>query len=125
MHPRSSSGSYLPLRDGGIEWIFYFKESEVPRRELAIGEWTQRNGLMRLAITYGRPDWEHGEYRSATAVHLWRMAQLPHDVAWHQMLVHVFTHEPLHHALGLALAELGEPADQEWAIARLGDSRWW
>ena len=28
----------LPLRDGGINWVFYFRKSEVPRRELAIAE---------------------------------------------------------------------------------------
>ncbi len=113
------------LHDGGIEWVFYFRESEVPRRELEIGSWTQRNGLLRLAVTYGRPDWSAGMYASTTAVHLWRMGSLPPVVSWRDVFVHVFSHEPLHHAISLALAELGQRADQEWAIAKLGDARWW
>ncbi len=113
------------LRDGGIDWVFYFRESEVPRRELAIGTWTQRSGLLRLAVTYGYPDWDADAYRSTTAVHLWRMTSLPRAVSWRDVLVHVFTHEPLHHLIGMALAELGERGDQEWAIERLGDGRWW
>lgn len=113
------------LRDGGIDWVFYFRESEVHPRERQIGSWTQRNGYLRLAVTYGRPDWDAGEYRSTTAVHLWRMAKLPGTVSWREVFVHVFTHEPLHHLIGLALAELGERADQERVIARLGDLRWW
>ena len=113
------------LRDGGIDWVFYFRESEVPRRELQIGSWTRRNGFLRLAVTYGAPDWAEGTYRSTTAVHIWRMASLPGTVTWREVFVHVFTHEPLHHALSLALAEIGERADQEWAIAKLGDGRWW
>ncbi len=113
------------LRDGGIDWVFYFRESEVPRRELQIGSWTRRNGFLRLAVTYGAPDGSDGTYRSTTAVHLWRMASLPPTVSWREVFVHVFTHEPLHHALSLALAEIGERADQEWAIAKLGDGRWW
>jgi hypothetical protein len=113
------------LRDGGMTWVFYFRQSDVPRRELEIGAWTQRNGFLRLAVTYGRPDWGAGDYRSTTAVHLWRMATLPPTVSWREVFVHVFTHEPLHHAIGRCLAELGEGGDQEWAIARLGDGRWW
>lgn len=125
MRPIPASGSRLPLRDGGITWVFHFRESEVPPRELAIGEWSRRNGYLRLAVTYGRPDEGRGEYRSTTAVHLWRMIPLAKTRSWHDIFVHVFTHEPLHHAIGLALAELGELADQEWAIERLGDGRWW
>ncbi|HII41328.1 MAG TPA: hypothetical protein HA326_08960 [Thermoplasmata archaeon] len=121
----SGADSRFPLRDGGITWIFHFRESEVPPRERAIGTWTKRNGLLRLAVTYGAPDWSLREYRSTTAVHLWRMGALPATVSWRDVFVHVFTHEPLHHAIGLALAELGERADQEWAIERLGDGRWW
>lgn len=113
------------LRDGGIEWVFYFAKSEVPRREQMIGTWTARSGYLRLAVTYGRPDWQAGVYRSMTAVHLWRMGRLPPSVSWHEVFLHVFTHEPLHHVMGLALAELGEQGDQEWAIAELGDARWW
>ncbi len=115
----------LTLRDGGIDWVFYFRKSEVPRRELEIGEWTARKGYLRLAVTYGSPDRASGTYRSTTAVHLWRMAHLPPTVSWRDVFVHVFTHEPLHHAISLALAELGQRADQEWAIERLGDGRWW
>ncbi len=113
------------LRDGGEDWVFYFRKSEVPRRELEIGNWTQRNGYLRLAVTYGSPDWDAEEYRSTTAVHLWRMVKLPRTISWRDVFVHVFTHEPLHHAMGRCLAELGERGDQEWAIARLGDGRWW
>jgi hypothetical protein len=40
-------------------------------------------------------------------------------------MVHFFTHEPLHHAIGRCLAETFEYGDQEWAIMRLGDARWW
>ena len=125
MAPASNPKPYATLRDGGIEWVFLFKESDVPRRELEIGAWTQRNGYLRLAVTYGRPDWDRGTYASTTAVHLWRIAKLPRNVPWHEVFVHVFTHEPLHHAISLALAEMGERADQEWVIERLGDGRWW
>ncbi len=125
MTSRSAPGRGVVLRDGGVDWVFYFKESEVPRRELEIGSWTKRNGFLRLAVTYGRPDWRTGEYRSTTAVHLWRMASLPPTVSWRDVFVHLFTHEPLHHAISLALAEMGDRADQEWAIAKVGDGRWW
>ncbi len=125
MQPASLPSPSIPLRDGGIDWVFYFRKSEVPRRELEIGTWTARNGLLRLAVTYGIPDWDAGEYRSTTAVHLWRMAPLPRTVSCHDVFLHLFTHEPLHHALGLALAELGERGDQEWVIEKLGDHRWW
>lgn len=125
MSAASRAGQSSRLHDGGIEWVFYFRESEVPRRELQIGSWTKRNGLLRLAVTYGAPDWDDHTYRSTTAVHLWRMASLPPTVSWLEIFTHVFTHEPLHHAISLALTELGERADQEWAIAKLGDSRWW
>ncbi len=121
----SDPESVMPLRDGGIDWVFYFRESEVPRRELQIGSWTKRNGLLRLAVTYGAPEWADSTYRSTTAVHLWRMLSLPPTVTWREVFVHVFTHEPLHHAISLALAEIGERGDQEWAIERLGDGRWW
>ena len=125
MGSRSAARPWSPLRDGGIDWVFYFQKSEVPRRELEIGSWTQRNGFLRLAVTYGTPDWTAGEYRSTTAVHLWRMASLPATVSWRNVFLHVFTHEPLHHVIGLCLAELGEFGDQEWALARVGDARWW
>lgn len=122
---RRSGGSGSRLRDGGIDWVFRFRESDVPRRERDIGVWTQRSGYLRLAVTYGAPDWEKGEYGSTTVVHLWRMAKLPRTVSWREVFVHVFTHEPLHHVIGLALAETGEQGDQEWTIAKLGDARWW
>jgi len=41
------------------------------------------------------------------------------------MMLHIFTHEPLHHAIGLCLPEMDEAGDQEWVITRLGDARWW
>ncbi len=125
MDPEPGPGREPHLRDGGIEWVFYFAKSEVPRREQEIGSWTARNGYLRLAVTYGKPDWEARMYRSTTAVHLWRMGRLPPSVSWHEVFLHVFTHEPLHHAIGLALAELGERGDQEWVIAQLDDARWW
>ena len=114
-----------PLRDGGITWVFYFRKSEVPRRERQIGAWAKRNGFLRLSVTFGFPEVSRGMYRSTTTVHLWRMAPLPAAVSWREVFVHVFTHEPLHHAIGRALAELGGRGDQEWAIERLGDRRWW
>lgn len=113
------------LRDGGIDWVFHFRESDVSQRELEIGSWSQRNGYLRLAVTYGAPNWTAGTYGSTTVVHLWRMARLPRNVSWRDVFVHVFTHEPLHHAIGLALSEMDERGDQEWAISRLGDERWW
>ncbi len=115
----------VALRDGGIDWVFYFRESEVPPREVRIGSWARHNGYLRLAVTYGAPDWRDAEYRSTTTVHLWRMRALPPTVTWSEVFRHVFTHEPLHHAVSLALAELDERGDQEWIIERLGDYRWW
>jgi hypothetical protein len=56
---------------------------------------------------------------------LWQIGRLPPKVSWRTIFVHVFTHEPLHHAIGRCLAELGETGDQEWVIERLGDGRWW
>jgi hypothetical protein len=41
------------------------------------------------------------------------------------VFVHIFSHEPLHHAIGRCLAEIEAWGDQEWAIGRLGDGRWW
>ncbi len=113
------------LRDGGITWVFYFRKSEVPERELAIVEYAKRHYFLRLAVTYGAPDSDLHEYASTTAVHLWQIATLPRNVTWREVFLHVFTHEPLHHLIGLAFAELGEDGDQEWAIAKLGDHRWW
>jgi hypothetical protein len=114
-----------PLRDGGITWVFYFRKSEVPRRELEIISSAKRAKFLRLAVTFGSPDPELREYRSTTAVHLWQMDTLPTTVSWREVLAHVFTHEPLHHAIGRSLAEIGECGDQEWVIERLGDGRWW
>ena len=113
------------LRDGGIEWFFFFRKSEVPPHELAIVERAKREAFLRLAVTFGSPDAGFQEYRSTTAVHLWQMAHLPNGVSWRTVFVHVFTHEPLHHAIGRALAEMGEWEDHEWVIGRLGDGRWW
>ncbi len=113
------------LRDGGIEWVFFFRESEVPPRERQIVRWARHNRFLRLAVTFGSPDPDFHAYRSTTAVHLWQMDQLPKGITWREVFVHVFTHEPLHHAIGLALAEMDEWGDQEWVIRRLGDGRWW
>ena len=113
------------FRDGGIEWIFYFRKSEVPPRELEIVERAKRERFLRLAVTFGFPDPAFREYRSTTRVHLWNMANLPRGITWRRVFNHVFTHEPLHHAIGRALAEMGEWEDHEWVIAKLGDNRWW
>ncbi len=119
----SDGGS--PLSDGGITWVFYFRKSEVPSRELEMDARAVRADSLRLAVTFGSIVPALEEYRSTTIVHLWQMATLPAEVTWQQIFVHVFTHEPLHHAIGRCLAELGERGDQEWVIARLGDGRWW
>lgn len=114
-----------PLRDGGIEWVFYFRRSEVPPYELGIVARAKREKFLRLAVTFGFTDRQFREYRSTTAVHLWQMDNLPSKVSWRRVFVHVFTHEPLHHAIGMSLAEIAERGDQEWVIGRLGDGRWW
>jgi len=113
------------LQDGGVTWVFYFRKSEVPRRELEIVSWAKRGKLLRLAVTFGSVDPDVREYRSTTAVHLWQMDILPTTISWRKVFVHVFTHEPLHHAIGRFLAEIAERGDQEWVIQRLGDGRWW
>ena len=113
------------LRDGGIDWIFYFRRSEVPPHELEIVQRAKREAFLRLAVTFGSVDPDADVYRSTTAVHLWNMANLPKRITWRRVFVHVFTHEPLHHAIGRALAEMGEWEDHEWVIERLGDGRWW
>jgi len=114
-----------PLRDGGITWVFYFRRSEVPPRELAIVSRAKRGRLLRLAVTFGSVDPELREYGSTTAVHLWQMDTLPSTVSCREVFVHVFTHEPLHHLIGMFLAEMAERGEQEWVIQRLGDDRWW
>ena len=113
------------LRDGGIDWVFYFRRSEVPPYELEIVERAKRAGFLRLAVTFGSVDPGSRAYRSTTAVHLWNMTHLPKRITWRRVFVHVFTHEPLHHAIGLALAEMGAWEDHEWVIRELGDGRWW
>ena len=113
-----------PLRDGGITWVFYFRKSDVPRRELNTIAWAEGEKFLRLAVTFGSRDLDSREYRSTTAVHLWQMGRLPPTISWRKVLVHVFTHEPLHHAIGRSLAEIAETGDQEWVISRLGDGRW-
>ena len=60
-----------------------------------------------------------------TMVHLWEMDNLPPNISWREVFVHVFTHEPLHHAIGRCLAEIADRGDQEWVIRELGDGRWW
>ncbi len=119
------SNEVHPLRDGGIEWVFYFRRSEVPPHELESVLQAKRGEFLRLAVTFGSPDPEFREYRSTTAVHLWQMDSLPTKTSWRKVFVHVFSHEPLHHAIGRSLAEIAERGDQEWVISRLGDRRWW
>ena len=113
------------LQDGGIEWFFYFRKDAVPRYELETIARAEHEKFLRLAVTFGSIDPKTSEYRSSTAVHLWQMNRLPPSVSWRKVLVHVFTHEPLHHAIGKCLAETRERGDQEWVIRRLGDGRWW
>lgn len=113
------------LRDGGITWVFYFRRSEVPQPELWMIARAEREKFLRLAVTFGSADWNAGVYRSTTAVHLWQIARFPQSVSWRRVFAHVFTHEPLHHAIGRYLAETGETGDQEWVISKLGDGRWW
>jgi len=114
-----------PLADGGIDWVFYFRRSEVPPRELEVVARAKREKFLRLAVTFGSTDLRSREYRSTTAVHLWQMDNLPSKISWRKVFVHVFTHEPLHHAIGRALAEIADGGDQEWVIRKLGDGRWW
>lgn len=123
--------TYSPLRDGGIRWVFYLWKSQVPEPELARIARSARAGFLRAAVTFGFPDWDSKEYRSTTTVHLWDLGNAytrgfrpPHG-DWGRMMIHIFVHEPLHHSIGLCLAELFETGDQEWVIARLGDARWW
>lgn len=119
------SSAVHPLRDGGITWIFHFRESEVPRRELETIAWAERESFLRLAVTFGSQDPGSREYRSTTSVHLWQIGRLPPKISWRKILVHVFSHEPLHHAIGRSLAEIAGTGDQEWVIRELGDGRWW
>src|SRR5207247_1674947 len=95
------------LRDGGIRWVFYLWKSEVPEPELARIAWSARAGFLRAAVTFGFPDWDSEEYRSTTTVHLWDLGNAytrgfrPPDGDWGRMMIHILTHEPLHHAIGL------------------------
>ena len=114
-----------PLRDGGITWVFYFRKSDVPPWELRTVARAERDEFLRLAVTFGSADPDSREYASTTAVHLWQIDRLPAGISWRRVLVHVFTHEPLHHAIGRSLEEIGETGDQEWVIRKLGDGRWW
>lgn len=114
-----------PLHDGGITWIFYLRKSDVPRAELWTAARAERERFLRLAVTFGSFDVDSREYRSTSVVYLWQLRRLPPSVSWRQVFVHVFTHEPLHHAIGRALAETGETGNQESVIAKLGDNRWW
>lgn len=125
MCPTTDPSEIHPLRDGGITWVFFFRRSEVPPRELEIVARAKRQKFLRLAVTFGSFASNFQEYRSTTAVHLWQMNTLPTTVSWREVFMHVFTHEPLHHAIGRSLAEIGETGDQEWAIRQLGDGRWW
>src|SRR5438034_8504298 len=113
-----------PLRDGGITWVLYFRRSEVPPRELDIVSRAKRGRLLRLAVTFGSVDPELREYGSTTAVHLWQMDTLPSTVSWREVFVHVFTHEPLHHLIGMFLSELAERVEQELVIRWLCGVGW-
>lgn len=130
-HDEDSMGAISPLRDGGITWLFFLERSDVPPLELERIAWSKRAGFLRAAVTFGVPDRAAGLYRSTTAVHLWDLGDAyargfrPPNGDWTYMMIHIFTHEPLHHAIGRCLAELFEMGDQEWVIARLGDARWW
>src|SRR2546427_7949586 len=100
--------------------------SEVPRLELETIARAERRKFLRLAVTFGSLDRASREYRSTTAVHLWLIGRLPRTITWRKIFVHVFIHEPLHHAIGRCLAEIGAYGDHEWVIERLGDGRsWW
>ena len=114
-----------PLADGGIDWVFFFRKSEVPPRELEVVARAEREKFLRLAVTFGSTDLDSRRYRSTTAIHLWQMDNLPSKISWRTVFVHVFTHEPLHHAIGRSLAEIADGGDQEWVIRKLGDGRWW
>ena len=123
--------SFSPLRDGGIRWVFYWWRSDVPEPELRRIAWSKRVGFLRAAVTFGSADRISGVYRSTTTVHLWDLGDAysqgfrPPEGDWGRMMIHIFIHEPLHHAIGRCLAEMFESGDQEWVIARLGDARWW
>lgn len=121
----SRSPSARPLNDGGIDWVFYFRKSEVPDPELWTTARAERERFLRIAVTFGSTAPGSQEYRSTTVVHLWQIGRLPPSVSWRQVFLHVFSHEPLHHLIGRFLAELDETGDQEWVIAKLGDGRWW
>lgn len=114
-----------PLLDGGIDWVFHFRESEVSRWERESVTRAERDRYLRLSVTFGTIGRTSREYRSTTVVHLWQMGRLPSRISWRRVLVHVFTHEPLHHAIGRCLSETGDQGDHEWVIRRLGDGRWW
>ncbi|MCI4371327.1 MAG: hypothetical protein L3J78_01615 [Thermoplasmata archaeon] len=119
------------LQDGGITWLFYFWRTQVPEQELSRIARSERAGFLRAAVTFGFPDREAHLYRSTITVHLWELGDAyargfrPPDDDWSRFLLHIFTHEPLHHAIGRCLAEIFEWGDQEWVISRLGDARWW
>src|SRR5438034_9954372 len=95
----SDANEVHPLRDGGITWVFYFRRSEVPPRELGIVLRGKRGRLLRLAVTFGFPDPGFREYRSTTAVPLWRLGTLPAPGSWRNGFRQVSVHEPLHRAL--------------------------
>lgn len=121
----SESIGAAPLRDGGVRWIFYFRRSEVPDRELWTIQRAEREEFLRIAVTFGSIQSDARVYRSTTIVHLWQIGRLPSSVSWRTVLVHVFTHEPLHHVLSRFLMEDGAAGNQEWVIGKLGDGRWW
>ena len=120
-----------PLRDRGISWVFYWSRSEVPAPELGRIARSELAGFLRAAVTFGFPDRDSHEYRSTITVHLWELGDAhsrgfrPPEGDWTRVMLHIFIHEPLHHAIGRCLAETFDFGNQEWVIARLGDARWW
>jgi len=128
---RSDDDSIDPLDDRGIAWVFYWWRSEVPEPELRRIARSELAGYLRAAVTFGFPDRDAHTYRSTIMVHLWELGDAfsrgfrPPDGDLGRVILHIFIHEPLHHAIGRCLAETLEFGDQEWVIARLGDARWW
>jgi hypothetical protein len=127
----SGESAIYPLQDGGITWVFHLWKSDVPEPELERIARSERAGFLRAAVTFGFPDRASGEYRSTTVVHLWELGDAydrgfrPPDGDWGRVMLHIFSHEGMHHAIGRCLAETLEFGDQEWVLSQIGDARWW